>query len=183
MPDRVWQENRDLAFERRFIMTWLQKRSSVTSPLRYDPRKEHEKFFSDLDKFFKSSVGFDDLFRSVTEMSHTSRDSYPPYNLHQTDSGYIIEMAVAGFGKENIEIYIEGDKLVVEGKIEKIDENEYESERKTLHKGLASRRFTQSFSISPTIHIKGAKVENGILTIDLLKEDEKPPDRTYIEID
>ena len=118
-----------------------------------------------LDPFF---VGFDRLWKQIDTMQHTAHPngrhlSYPPYNIRQVaEDHYHIEMAVAGFTQEDIEVLLQDGKLTVTGKVT----NE-EDGGKLLHRGIANRAFTREFTLSDTIEVEGADLENGILLISL----------------
>ena len=116
-----------------------------------------------LDPFF---VGFDRFWKQIDAM-HTAQPntagSYPPYNIRQVaEDHYHIEMAIAGFSQEDIEVLLQDGKLTVTGKV--ADEEEG---GKLLHRGIANRAFTREFTLSDTIEVEGADLENGILLISL----------------
>ena len=99
--------------------------------------------------------------------------NYPPYNIRKTgDNTYTIELAVAGFGQSEIDIEIDGGRLVVRGNVNsESDVNDY------LFKGIASRAFTRSFAIDDQIEVKNAELFNGMLKIALeriVPEEKKP---------
>ncbi len=117
-----------------------------------------------LDPFF---VGFDRLWKQIDTMHTTSHPNvaggYPPYNIRQVaEDHYHIEMAIAGFSQEDIEVLLQDGKLTVTGKV--ADEEEG---GKLLHRGIANRAFTREFTLSDTIEVEGANLENGILLISL----------------
>lgn len=121
-------------------------------------------------------VGYDRMFDRLQEMtSNTSKvmtASYPPYNIKKVDENkYEIEMAVAGFGKQNLDIELKDNSLVVKGKTETNDENNF------LFKGIADRAFTRHFSLADTVEIKDAHLINGMLRImleNIIPEHKKP---------
>ena len=119
------------------------------------------------DIFYNMSVGFDAnwLYTSPTQTSN-----YPPYNLTEDkeDNSYKIEMAVAGFSKDEIEIFEEEGRLTIEGKIK---DNENAKHLTVRHYGgLAQRGFTRNFNIAPNIKIAKVTLENGILSLSFLKD-------------
>jgi len=125
----------------------------------------------DFDKFF---VGFDDQFNRLAKLHDDvtkNIPNYPPYNIKKTgDNTYVIELAVAGFAKQDIEIEFVDDKLIVKGTT-KEDQSDY------LFKGIAGRNFTRTFALNDQIEIKGAEIFNGMLQIALEKiipEHKKP---------
>jgi len=112
---------------------------------------------------------FDRLFDYVTHQAEST--GYPPYNIEkQGDYNFTIEMALAGFGKKDIEIEFAEGLLTVQSVKEK-------EEKETLYKGISQRNFTRKFTLADDIVVKGAKLENGMLTIDLeriVPEEKKP---------
>lgn len=129
--------------------------------------------FKDLDKFF---VGFEDQFNKIQKIHDDitkNIPNYPPYNIRKTgDNTYTIEIAVAGFGQSEIDIEIDGGKLIVRGNVSAENEaNDY------IFKGIASRAFTRSFAIDDKIEVKDAELFNGMLKIALerlVPEAQKP---------
>lgn len=129
--------------------------------------------FKDLDKFF---VGFEDQFNKIQKIHDDltkNIPNYPPYNIRKTgDNTYTIEIAVAGFGQSEIDIEIDGGKLIVRGNVSAENEaNDY------VFKGIASRAFTRSFAIDDKIEVKDAELFNGMLRIALerlVPETQKP---------
>lgn len=113
-----------------------------------------------------STVGFDrlldafnDLEKSVTE---TKTASYPPYNILKLgEHDYAIEIAVAGFNKNEIDITVENNKLTVTGQVDQAKEAEY------LHRGIATRDFTREFTLAETVVVRSADMQNGLLVINL----------------
>lgn len=119
--------------------------------------------FKDFDKFF---VGFDDTYNRLTKMHDDMTKfvpNYPPYNIKKVEENkYIIEMAVAGFAKQDIEITLEDNKLVIKGYSHDDTEN-------FIFKGIANRAFTRTFALDDQIVIKDAAMLNGMLKIALEK--------------
>ena len=94
--------------------------------------------------------------------------AYPPYNLEVTgEDAYRITMAVAGFGEDDLDIQVQQNRLVISGRIEKDDEAEG---RSFLHHGIAERAFERRFSLADHINVVAAKLENGLLHVDLVRE-------------
>ena len=120
------------------------------------------------------SVGFDDLFdhfNNQLEIKQTS--SYPPYNINRIDDlNYQIEMALAGFSKNDIEIKYADNQLTI-----KSIENEDKDEKETLHRGISKRKFSRTFTLAEDIKVNGAELKDGMLLIELEKivpEEKKP---------
>ena len=118
---------------------------------------------SDFDKALGITVGFDSMFDRLfgeVERSETS-SGFPPYNIRKDEENfYTIEMAVAGFSKEDLEAELKEGVLTVRSKPDQ-EEGEY------LHRGIAKRAFSRSFTLSDDVVIKGADLVNGMLTINL----------------
>ena len=143
----------------------------------------HTHSFKDLDRFF---VGFDKVaekMASVADQAQTLAAKYPPYNLKKIDENkYTIELAVAGFAKQDLEIEIVGDKLIIKGNTHSGEPAEQDSKGEwtwpqMIHQGLAMRPFTRTFTLSDNVEIRGASLLNGILKIVLeaiIPEHKKP---------
>ena len=118
----------------------------------------------DLSPLYRSAIGFDrfaSLFDEATRVD--AQPSYPPYNIELVDEDkYRITMAVAGFSEAELELEVEGDKLKVVGKKEKTEEP-----KKYLHQGIAARNFERHFNLADHVEVRGARVENGLLHIEL----------------
>ena len=137
--------------------------------------------FKDFDKFF---VGFED---QMTHMQKLHDDvtkhipGYPPYNIKKTgENSYSIELAVAGFAQSEIDIEIDGGKLIVKGNSAS---KEDEKEENFLFKGIANRGFTRAFAIDDQIEVKNAELFNGMLKIVLerLVPEEKKPKKVPVK--
>jgi molecular chaperone IbpA len=116
------------------------------------------------DAYSPFSVGLDDIFNRLDAMSgHTT--SYPPYNLIKNDnSNYEIEIALAGFKPQEIEVSTEQNILTVTSKVEKRD-----SERTYLHKGLSKRSFRNTWQLADDVKISDVQFADGLLIISLEK--------------
>ena len=112
-------------------------------------------------------LGFDELERMLERASQTSGDGFPPYNIERLRSkeGNVeklrITLAVAGFGEGDLDISLEENQLTIEGKQEDAKQREY------LHRGIAARRFKRTFVLAEGIEVAGARLEDGLLSIDL----------------
>ena len=115
---------------------------------------------SNLDPF---SIGFDRINSMMNEFQRQTVKSvtYPPYNIRKSgDNTYVIEMAVAGFAKQDIEITLEDNTLKVSGEVKSdTDEKNY------VFKGIAERPFARTFALADTVEIKNAELINGMLRI------------------
>lgn len=119
--------------------------------------------FNNLPSVSRGAIGFDEMFKRLADWSeHIPKvPTYPPFNIVKTsDNTYVIEMAVAGFGKQDIEIVLEDGVLTVTGNISNDNEvGDY------LYKGLAGRPFTRQFTLADTVEVKNADMINGMLKI------------------
>tara|TARA_B100000902_G_scaffold229052_1_gene217417 strand:- start:879 stop:1310 length:432 start_codon:yes stop_codon:yes gene_type:complete len=116
-----------------------------------------------VDKIMKNSVGMDDYFNQFFNFDSTT--NYPPYNLVQINNvDSRLEIALAGFSKDEVKVYTEYGKIIVEGKKEKTEE-----ESEYLHRGLAQRSFQRAWALSEDITVKDVKFADGLLTIKLGK--------------
>ena len=125
------------------------------------------------------SVGFDSIFDEFDRMLESTErysSNYPPYNIKRiNDTDYRIEVALAGYSKDDIEVELKGSALTIRNKAKEqtIDENG----NGVIHKGISTRQFERAFTISEDIKVKNAELKNGLLTIDLERiiPDEKKP--------
>ena len=119
------------------------------------------------------SVGFESIFDSlmnnVSTAGSTYGNNYPPYNLiKKDDEHFVIELAVAGFEKEDVEIETKESKISIRSIVPKrIDEEDSKDEY--LHKGIAERNFTRTFKLAEFVEVKTAKLEDGILRVSLYR--------------
>mgnify|MGYP003573103016 CR=1 FL=1 len=120
----------------------------------------------DLSPLYRSSVGFDRLFNMLDGAGTTEAgNGYPPYNIERVgDTVYAITMAVAGFAEDDISIEIKENALTVSGKH---TDKEDVKERDFLHQGIATRGFERRFQLADHVEVKGAALENGLLTLEL----------------
>lgn len=134
--------------------------------------KEFNKIFTDMDKFFSGAVGdvtkYNDMFEGFTKDYQTFLKTvplYPPFNIRKIkDNQYVIEVALAGFDKSNVEVTVEGNKLIVKGNTggeESASTGTYE------FRGIANRAFTRTFPLLDNLEVKTAEFANGLLTINL----------------
>ena len=124
------------------------------------------------------SVGFDSIFEEFDRMLDSTErynSNYPPYNINQVkDNDYKIEVALAGFDKKDIAVEAKDNTLTIRSKREDKTNEEVDG---IVHRGIASRQFARSFALGDNIKVNDAKLENGLLTVDLereIPEEEKP---------
>jgi molecular chaperone IbpA len=129
-------------------------------------------FFNRLRPF---TIGFDEVFDTFETLStsNTFSNSYPPYDIVKVDDyKYNVELAVAGFSKDDIQVDYADNTLTIESKKETKEE-----EDKFIHKGISKRYFKRSFTIADDVVVNGAELKDGLLTIELekiLPEGKKP---------
>ena len=125
------------------------------------------------------SVGFDNLFDDFDRMlsfNSSSINHYPPYNIRKVnDTDYVIELAVAGFGKKDIEVKSQENTLTIKSKDKK--EEVLDKDEDILHRGISQRSFTRSFTVAEDVVVKGADLKDGLLSVKLERiiPDEKKP--------
>lgn len=129
--------------------------------------------FKDMDKFF---VGFDNQFSRIAKIHEDMTKNipnYPPYNIKKTgDNTYVIEIAVAGFAKQDIEIELADSKMIIKGNVQNND-----SDDNFLFKGIANRAFTRTFALDEQVEVQDAAMMNGMLKVFLeriIPEHKKP---------
>jgi molecular chaperone IbpA len=124
----------------------------------------------DFAPLLRSSIGFENINRLIDLASRAAEgdQSFPPYNIEKLGAdAYRITMAVAGFAREELDITVQENTLVVTGKA--ADEAQ-PAERSYLHRGIAKRAFERRFQLADVIKVTGASFENGLLNIDLARE-------------
>lgn len=122
---------------------------------------------NELNPLYRTLVGFD---RIASLMDQAARldgaPGYPPFNIEQTgEDGFRIELAVAGFGQDDLSIEFKQNTLTVTGA-----KAPPEDAKRFLHRGIAERNFERRFGLADHVRVAGARLENGLLTIDLVRE-------------
>ena len=118
------------------------------------------------------SIGFDDMFDQFESMlgngSLAVQSNYPPYNIRKVGKDkYAIEVAVAGFNKDDVEVEYEDNLLTVKTKqVKKTDQN---NNGEVIHRGISQRSFARSFTIADDVKVNGAELKDGVLTISCEK--------------
>jgi len=116
-------------------------------------------------------LGFDEIERMLDRVTKSTSDGYPPYNIERIAAadGQVetlrITLAVAGFSQDDLDITIEQNQLTVRGR------QQDEPDRQYLHRGIAARQFQRSFVLAEGIEISGAELENGLLSINLTRQE------------
>ncbi len=122
----------------------------------------------DLTPLYRSTVGFDRLFSMLDQGLEGAAPGYPPYNIERTgDNEYRVTVAVAGFSEPELSIVAKENTLTIRG--EK-NAKEEENRGEVLYQGIAARAFERVFQIADFVQVNGAKLENGLLHVDLVRE-------------
>jgi molecular chaperone IbpA len=122
----------------------------------------------DLAPFYRSTVGFDRLFNLLDRAGAEQAPGYPPYNIERTgENAYRVSVAVAGFGENELHIELKENTLTIKG--DKQAQTE-EKSGEVLYQGIAARAFERVFQLADFVQVKGAKLENGLLHVDLVRE-------------
>ena len=131
-------------------------------------------FNDNFNKLTPYAVGYDRIFDHLSRYvdNNTTSTGFPPYNIQKVgDYNYTIQMALAGFSKNDIEVEIADGTLSVRS------DKKDETDEWTFHRGISYRKFDRKFTLAEDIVVNGAKLENGMLTIDLeriVPEEKKP---------
>jgi molecular chaperone IbpA len=126
----------------------------------------------DLPAIHKFGIGFDNLFDDLMRVNaQQSNNNYPPYDIVQiNDDEYMIAVAVAGFGPDNLSITKDKKFLIIEGKHSRETVDNEDSTAKYLHKGISERSFRREFQLADHVEISNAHLELGILSVHLKRE-------------
>jgi molecular chaperone IbpA len=122
----------------------------------------------DLTPLYRSTVGFDRMFSLLDQGVEGAAPGYPPYNIERTgDNEYRVTVAVAGFSEAELWIVAKENTLTIRG-----EKNAKEEENRgdVLYQGIAARAFERVFQLADFVQVKGAKLENGLLHVDLVRE-------------
>jgi molecular chaperone IbpA len=121
----------------------------------------------DFTPYRRSTVGFDRLFDYLESASRAEQDNYPPFDIEKlTDDAYRITLAVAGFKRDELDIVAQQNMLAITGRR---SENR-NRDGNFLHVGIATRAFERRFELADFVHVSGADLRDGLLTIDLVRE-------------
>ncbi len=127
----------------------------------------------DISPLLRATIGFDRMFNMLDTANRLDEGApgYPPYNIEKAgEDAYRIVMAVAGFGEADLEVTAKENSLVVAGKKDPSEAAQNQAGPGYLHRGIAARAFERRFDLADHIRVTGARLENGLLTIDLLRE-------------
>ena len=130
--------------------------------------------FTDFNKLTPYAVGYDRIFDHLSRYvdNNVTSTGFPPYNIRKEgDYNYVIEMALAGFGKKDIEVE------VAEGTLSVRSVKENTEDESTVYRGISYRKFERKFTLAEDLIVNGATLENGMLTIELervVPEEKKP---------
>ncbi len=109
-------------------------------------------------------LGFEQIERTLDRVAKAGGDGYPPYNIEQIgEDGLRITVAVAGFTMDDLSVTVEENQLVIRGRQSDDEERVY------LHRGIAARQFQRAFVLADGIDATGARLDNGLLSVDLIR--------------
>lgn len=124
-------------------------------------------------------IGFDRLFDELEKNLNSQPSTYPPYNLVKVnDDNFRIELAVAGFKDEDIDITLDNGTLTIKS----VAESKAEEDVKYIHRGIAKRKFYREFTLADYVEVDSAEIQNGVLVVSLVKNipEEKKPKKIQI---
>lgn len=126
----------------------------------------------DLSPLYRSTVGFDRLFSMLDQLGPAEPTSYPPYNIERTgEHSYRITLAVAGFSDKDLSIETRENVLTIRGvREQKAVDGAPGKTPEVLYQGIAARAFERRFQLADHVQVSGADLENGLLSIDLVRE-------------
>ena len=125
----------------------------------------------DIPALTKFGIGFDNMFDDLMRVNAQQSNNYPPYDIVQiNDDEYMISLAVAGFGHDNLSITKDKKTLVIEGKHSRDAVDNEDATTKYLHKGISERSFRREFQLADHVEISNAHLELGILNVHLKRE-------------
>ncbi len=126
----------------------------------------------DIPALTKFGIGFDNMFDELMRVSaQQSSTNYPPYDIVQiSDDEYMISLAVAGFGHDNLTVTKDKNFLIIEGKHSRETVENKDADPKYLHKGISERSFRREFQLADHVEISNAHLELGILNVHLKRE-------------
>ena len=128
----------------------------------------------------KDTIGFDEIFKRLSTFTEplSKIPTYPPYNIKKTaDNTYVIEVAVAGFAEDELDVELKDGVLSIKG-----EQAKKEVDVEYQHKGISTRNFTRTFTLGEHVEVRGATVKNGILAValELVVPEEKQPKKIAI---
>jgi len=124
-------------------------------------------------------LGFDDIERALDRVTRGASDGYPPYNIERLARSEAeperlrITLAVAGFSREDLDVSVEENQLVIRGR------QQDDKDRQYLHRGIAARQFQRAFLLADGMQVLGADISNGLLSVDLARPE---PERAIRKI-
>ncbi|MDX1423321.1 MAG: Hsp20 family protein [Kiloniellales bacterium] len=122
----------------------------------------------DLSPLMRATVGFDRMMNLLDAQTRLDQgDGYPPYNIEKLgEDSYRITMAVAGFGEADLDVTVKENSLTIKGKKAEAEPDKV----KYLYRGIATRSFERRFELADHIKVTGARLDNGVLSLELVRE-------------
>jgi molecular chaperone IbpA len=144
-------------------------------------------YFPEFAKLDRYMIGSDKMAAQISkafeQMGNTAMTAYPPFNLKKTDDNvYVIEMAVAGFGRQDIEMTLEDNKLIIKGSVS----HDSDEKAEAIYKGIAERPFNRSFVLNDNVEVKNAQLINGMLKVwleHIIPDHKKPKKIDIVDTD
>ena len=142
-------------------------------------RSRELRLFENFNKLTPYAVGFDRVFDQLNQYvaDNVQSTGFPPYNIRKEgDYNYVIEMALAGFGKDDIEVEVADSTLSIRSTKKPLDED-VSSNEDTVYRGISYRKFERKFTLAEDVVVNEAKLENGMLILNLervVPEEKKP---------
>ncbi len=119
-------------------------------------------------------LGFDQLEQVLDSVAKNAGEGYPPYNIEHIDENKIrISLAVAGFSREDLQILVEANQLIIQGR-----QSDDSQDKTYLHRGIAARQFVRKFVLADGMDVSDAFMENGLLHVDLVRPEPEDSRRT-----
>lgn len=152
----------------------------MNAAVSFDPYRWEEIPRDMLDNLDRLGFGFDGVLERLFQAHDhfVSSTSYPPYNIIRDDNKYRIEIALAGFKKEDIDVVLAKNVLTISGNTPKA-----EADKNIAYRGIATRKFKRSFALSDNTEVKAAKMEDGMLVIEIQKVVPEEDQERKISID
>ena len=136
------------------------------------PTTHNRNWVSDFDPFRNLTVGFDNIFDQLSTLSDFDIPNYPPYNIKKIDKeNYQLEMALAGFSKDEIDVEVKENTLTISARTSDKEEDSF------VHQGIARRAFKRRWTLAEHLEVDDAKLKDGILIVEMklnLPEEKKP---------
>jgi len=119
-----------------------------------------------INELFRSTIGFDDLF-NVFEGKPLKQPNFPPYNIVKTDTGHVLDVALAGYSNDDIEVTVDDDRLTIKTVDDLETVKDEDDSNNVQYRGISKRKFNLSFTLGRKLEVSSAKLENGLLMVNI----------------